>query len=601
LLTEDGTPKITDFGLAKRLDRPGNTQTGAVMGTPSYMAPEQAAGRKDVGPAADVYALGAILYELLTGRPPFKAATPLDTLLQVVSDEPVPVRRLQPKVPRDLETICHHCLAKEPKKRYADAAALAEDLRRFQAGEPVRARPVGWAERAWRWCKRYPAVAALLVLSVAFGVTMLYLFGKAQTALEQERIAHYGLRIAQAQHAAQENNFLRGIYQLEACPEDLRGWEWDYVNACVWAVWKEENHDPVTLRGTAAGVLRLAFSPDGNQLVSVRENGTVESWNMAAGKELFTFQPRTKAVAAGVYRRGSAAFSPNSKLLATEDRRVGVEVWDAATGKRVHTLKDLAIPDGTLTLLGSWSLAFSPDGKQLASGCRGPDLKVQVWDTATGKELYNLKQTGLSVAFSPDGKLLASTTDDEVQVCDAATGKNVRRCEQRVVLDFGEGSKSVSLASPDTSYRPYIESYPNPRWGSSVTFSADGKRLACGGCASGLGKGRMSSHVRWVQVWDAATGHLLLTCNGGYGLFINSVAFSPDGKRLAGGSEDGTVTVWETATGQETITLKVNAGREEKRDLIGVWSVAFSPDGGRLACGSADGTVKVYGSQRLGQ
>src|SRR5262249_4967834 len=131
LLAENGVPKITDFGLAKRLDTAGQTATGVAMGTPSYMAPEQAQGKKTVGPAADVYALGALLYEFLTGRPPFKAATPLDTLLQVVGDDPVPVRQVQPKVPRDLETICHKCLQKGPAKRYGAAGDLAKDLRRF--------------------------------------------------------------------------------------------------------------------------------------------------------------------------------------------------------------------------------------------------------------------------------------------------------------------------------------------------------------------------------------------------------------------------------------------------------------------------------------
>ncbi len=146
---ESCVPKIADFGLAKRLDSPsGQTQSGAILGTPSYMAPEQAGGARDVGPATDVYALGAILYELLTGRPPFRAATPLDTVMQVVGDEPVPPARLRPRLPRDLETICLKCLEKEPAKRYGSARGLAEDLRRFLAHEPIRARPTGAVERA---------------------------------------------------------------------------------------------------------------------------------------------------------------------------------------------------------------------------------------------------------------------------------------------------------------------------------------------------------------------------------------------------------------------------------------------------------------------
>src|SRR5262249_37871787 len=152
----------TDFGLARKLDEAGQTQTGAVMGTPSYMAPEQAdPGKVPVGPAADVYALGAILYECLTGRPPFRAASIVDTLLQEVADGPVPVRRLNSQVSADLETICQKCLQKEPGKRYASAHDLAEDLRRWQAGEPIQARPVGSLERAVKWVRRNPVVAGL--------------------------------------------------------------------------------------------------------------------------------------------------------------------------------------------------------------------------------------------------------------------------------------------------------------------------------------------------------------------------------------------------------------------------------------------------------
>ncbi len=159
LLTADGTTKITDFGLAKRIDAEARdvSQSGAIMGTASYMAPEQAAGKvRDTGPAADVYALGALLYECLTGQPPFTGLQHL-ALLNVLNDEPVPPSRRSPKIPPDLETICLKCLAKDPNRRYASAEALAEDLRRFLSDEPVLARPVGRTEQMVKWVRRHPA------------------------------------------------------------------------------------------------------------------------------------------------------------------------------------------------------------------------------------------------------------------------------------------------------------------------------------------------------------------------------------------------------------------------------------------------------------
>jgi tetratricopeptide (TPR) repeat protein/predicted Ser/Thr protein kinase len=195
LLTADGQPRITDFGLAKWLDGPGKgSETGQALGTPSYMAPEQAGGNgRPVGPPADVYALGTVLYELLTGRPPFRAATALETAVQVLKDEPVRPGRLRPGLPKDLETVCLKCLEKDPPKRFASAEALADDLRRFREGKPIHARPVGLAGRAYRWCRRRPAVAGLLAVLVLTAATALagfaHLYGQTVAALRHEEAA----------------------------------------------------------------------------------------------------------------------------------------------------------------------------------------------------------------------------------------------------------------------------------------------------------------------------------------------------------------------------------------------------------------------------
>jgi tetratricopeptide (TPR) repeat protein/tRNA A-37 threonylcarbamoyl transferase component Bud32 len=192
LLTRDGTPKLTDFGLAKHFGdtESGSTRTGAVLGTPSYMAPEQAAGRiRELGPAADIYALGAILYELLTGRPPFCAESPLDTLKMVQNEEPVAPSRLRPKVPRDLETICLKALDKQPAKRYATAGALADDLRRFLAGEPILARPTPAWERGLKWARRRPALAGLIGVSAAAALALAVGGTVAHIQIRQERDA----------------------------------------------------------------------------------------------------------------------------------------------------------------------------------------------------------------------------------------------------------------------------------------------------------------------------------------------------------------------------------------------------------------------------
>jgi tetratricopeptide (TPR) repeat protein len=211
-------PKVTDFGLAKRLDGPGGqTQSGALLGTPSYMAPEQAAGQaRAVGPATDVYGLGAILYELLTGRPPHKGTGVAETLEQVRSQEPVPPSRLRPGVPRDLETVCLKCLHKEPAQRYASAQALADDLQRFLAGEPIRARPVGVWARCLKWAQRRPTAAALVAVSVLGGILLVATLAVSNLWIAREKQrADDNYRLAEARRQAAEANLETALDAVE--------------------------------------------------------------------------------------------------------------------------------------------------------------------------------------------------------------------------------------------------------------------------------------------------------------------------------------------------------------------------------------------------
>jgi len=218
LLTLDGTPKVSDFGLARQVDLGHLTLTSATIGTPSYMSPEQARGdRNEINLACDIYALGAILYEMLTGRPPFRGESSTATIQQVVANEAVPPKRLNPNVPRDLQTICLKCLEKEPSKRYASAAALAEDLRRFERGEPIEARPVGPVERTARWVRRRPALAGALaigaLMTLALAITVLWWHGQ-RTALAATAVAY-------AEADLSESERLRDKGEIKASAEVL--------------------------------------------------------------------------------------------------------------------------------------------------------------------------------------------------------------------------------------------------------------------------------------------------------------------------------------------------------------------------------------------
>ena len=227
LFTADGIPKITDFGLARHLHETGGlTITGAALGTPGYMAPEQADRRGgEIGPAADIYGLGAVLYKLLTGRPPFQAETTALTIRQLLFDEPLPPSKLNPSVPRDLETICLKCLSKEPQKRYETAAALADDVRRFERGEPILARPIGHVGRAVRWARRRPALAGALaagvLLASALVVTVLW-WHVQRTALEAAAVAYAEADLSESDRLRDKGEFNASAAVLQRAKDRLR-------------------------------------------------------------------------------------------------------------------------------------------------------------------------------------------------------------------------------------------------------------------------------------------------------------------------------------------------------------------------------------------
>jgi WD40 repeat protein/tRNA A-37 threonylcarbamoyl transferase component Bud32 len=563
LLDRDGNPKVTDFGLAKKVAGDSNlTLAGQIMGTPSYMAPEQAAGQTDaVGPAADVYALGAILYCLLTGRPPFDSVDVVETLRQVREQEPVPPRRLNLAVRRDLDTVCLKCLQKDPRKRYASAAALADDLRRFRTGRPILARPVGRVERVWRWCRRNPveaflfsAVAASLVLGMATTSYYAHQAGvREQEALDHARRAEeeqdrnyrrwYAAEMNLAQKAWEEAYITVARRRLDALrpkppAADLRGFEW----YCLRRLCGLELHSLPIAEGPAWCV---AFSPDGRLLAAGSgrkgEPGQVKVWDLKTRQEIFCLRGHPEFVSC-------LTFSPDGRRLATGNGGVRtpgeVKIWNVSDGRELFSLPRQKYP--------VWDLAFTPDGDRLAVASAGVDARgrvlpteVQVWDLAARREilcLHGQAAVASAVAFSPDGRRLAYTDDRAVQVCNAGTGQGILTLSGHANLVSG------------------------------VAFSPKGERLATG------------SVDGTVAVWEAASGKRLLTLR--HTDRILNVAFSRDGRHLAAAAGDRVVQVWDTRSVQEPFTLR---GHEDS-----VSAVAFSPDGWRLASAGQDGAAKLW-------
>jgi WD40 repeat protein/serine/threonine protein kinase len=594
-------PKITDFGLAKQLDTSqGQTQTGAILGTPSYMAPEQAGGsagsgdpcraqqgrRTQIGPAADVYALGAILYELLTGRPPFKAATPLDTLLQVLSAEPVPPSRLQPQVPRDLETICLKCLHKDPQKRYRRALHLAEDLQRFLRGEPIRARATPAWQRLAKWVKRRPATAGVLgsilfLTLVGFGLVT-WQWRRAERLrteanekrLEAEKMSAR-LALDRGVSLCEHGEVSRGMHwfaqSLRMAPQEAD----DFVGhiRLQLGAWSRHLHTLQAVLPHRGWVRTVAFSPDGKFLLTGAEDNAARLWDTATGKLACDLLPHGGWVYA-------VAFSPDGTKAVTGSFDKTARLWDVPTGKPAgppwaHQGPVIAV-------------SFSPDGKTVLTG--GHDKTAKLWQTATGQLLRTFPNPDLAwvVAFSPNGRLLVTgCKDGSGQLWEADTGDRVgkRLAHQGAVwaVAFSPDSKVLVTASVDKTAKlwdtatakplglPLRHSEPLAR----VAFSPDGKTLLTS-----------SEHI--AHLWETHTGQLLRLFE--HQGTINALAFSPDGKLVLTGGDDHTARLWEAQTGHQV-------GPPLRHRFV-VSAVAFSPRGTRVVTGSGDHTVRLWNVAR---
>jgi eukaryotic-like serine/threonine-protein kinase len=547
------TPKLVDFGLA-RIEgvASSETRTGVAIGTPAYMAPEQAAGDvRQIGPATDVYGLGTILYELLTGRGAFGGASDVQTLRQVLENEPVRPRALRPALPADLEAICLKCLEKIPQKRYPAAGALHADLGRYLAGQPTEARPRGAVQRVLKWARRRPALAGLLGVSVAATIAIVALMAiyvarlrfanqaaeesriaaeiSAEKSQRQEGVTNQYLYASQMRLAYQsldqgeveQARQLIDHYKPGSPLEDLRGFEWYHLK-------RRLHSERLTLAGHKGEVYAVTFSPDGRQLVSGGQDGTIRFWDAESGTELKTVMAHRSCVNAVVY-------SPDGAILASGSCDHTIRLWDAAT------LAPLATLDGHLDEVHC--LAFCPtDPSLLAAG--GHEPLVRVWDLATGEITRTLDVGGGvdGLVWRPDGKALVMA------------GRS----------DQGEPRSCFWRVDENR-----IEWHP---W-TTRSVAVSPKGCVCWGSDSAM-----------VRLGAAADSRPLML--SGHVGQISAVAFSPEGDWIASGGDDRVIRIWDASANLCTQIFAGHSGR--------VQSLAFSPNGSTLASASFDGTIKLW-------
>jgi WD40 repeat protein/tetratricopeptide (TPR) repeat protein len=572
LLAADGTPKVTDFGLAKSLAHDtGLTRTDSIMGSPGYMPPEQAEGKtRQVGPLADVYALGAILYELLTGRPPCRGATILETLEQVKTAEPVAPSRLVPRLLRDVETIALKCLQKDPAKRYASAGDLAEDLRRFLANEPIRARRVSAAERYWRWARRNPVIAVLggmltaVLIATTAGSMMAATYFRSlagsefranQKSQEAQKVAVEAQQkaLAERDHSRRLSANLaldKGIALAET-GEAARGLHWmleglkgapaeaaeiQRVIRINLSAWSEQVHGlRQVIRPIGAPTdFRCAFIPNG-QVIAVASADGLRYWDARS------LQPTGKPL---VFERVAVAFafSPDGKTLITGHERGGAQRWAVTTGSRVGA----PLPHG-----GAVSgVAFSPDGTVIVTGCT--DGTVRIWDSSTGQPLSTPAETGQSVwgvAFAPDGKSILIGTGSEGRSGAAYFWDVANRAKLAGALKLQDSILTVAF---------------NP---AGTTFLT--------GCQDGTSQ-------LWERETNRPLGALLWHRQA-----VNGALFTPDGATILTKSGDEmSAYLWEAVTCQRIGTPLWHQGRLD--------CMAVSPDGQTLLTCGEDQTARLW-------
>jgi len=609
LLDEHGNPVVTDFGLAKRVVGDSElTHSGTIVGTPAYMSPEQASGRRGaVTTSSDVYGLGAILYALLTGRAPFGGDSIEETLEQVRQSAPAPPSRINPRTPRDLEVICLKCLEKDPSRRYASAQALAEDLGRFLLGEPITGRPTGMLERGWLWCRRNPwlagafgsAAAALVAVAV---LSALYARGQAKSRTDiaafakdlknslddsealgkklQTSLATSNQRLAALHFERGQIAFKKGqtgqglLWMIETWRSAVAAGDpgWKRTARANLAAWQSHHVGLKAVFSHQDAVWAVAFSPDGKAVLTGSADNTARLWDAATGKPIGQPLAHKGAV-------NAVAFSPDGKAILTGSADGTARLWDAATGKPIGTR---LMHDGRVT-----AVAFGPDGKAILTGSW--DKTARLWDAATGKPIgppLEHQNWVRAVAFSPDGKVvITGSRDNTARLWDATAGKPIgpplEHKSHVCAVAFSPDGKTVLTGSKDNTARLWDATAGKPigpplkhqNEVQAVAFSPDGKVVITGGLDN------------TARLWDATAGkpigppleHQSIVC---------AVAFSPDGKTVLTGSNDNTARLWDVTAGKP-----IGPPLEHQN---WVQAVAFSPDGKNVLTGSRDNTARLW-------